>query len=181
MLGREAEQAGCRRRGDLAKHAAEYRRRRSVAPIDCDGMGFERARVGELAAQRDGVTLVDVDADSCGPPAVNCGATLLTVTVVDAELVLPSSLVTVRDDRKIAGRQRPADGSNTCGPPKSRTGPVEERSWSIGSCRPRLIATVLVWVPPGLSIVPLTEIVSPSLILDEERIRPGGRTAGPGR
>ena len=43
---------------------------------------------------------------------------------------------------------------------------------------PQLIETVLVSVPPGLTIVPLTVTVPPSTMLDDESTRPGGGECG---
>ena len=45
---------------------------------------------------------------------------------------------------------------------------------------PQSIETVLVWMPPGLTIVPLTVIVSFSLMLDDESTRPGEANSGAG-
>ena len=45
---------------------------------------------------------------------------------------------------------------------------------------PQLMVTVLAWVPPGLSIVPLTLIVPFSSIEDCERTRPGAANSGAG-
>ena len=43
---------------------------------------------------------------------------------------------------------------------------------------PQSIVTVLVWMPPGLTIVPLTVTVPFSLMLDDESTRPGAANSG---
>ena len=45
---------------------------------------------------------------------------------------------------------------------------------------PQSSETVLVSIPPGLTIVPLTLTVPPSSMLDDDNTRPGGAKTGAG-
>ena len=72
------------RRHDLAVKLEEDGRRRAVAPVDRHRVRAERVRIGELTVQGDRVALVGDRGDRLRSAAVNCGATLLTVTFADA-------------------------------------------------------------------------------------------------
>ena len=68
---------------------------------------------------------------------------------------------------------------NVCGATKVESPGGRTRLVS-GEPSPQSSATVLVWIPPGLTIVPLAVIVVPSLTLEDESTRPGAANVGAG-
>ena len=179
MRGRVGVKPGRGRLDDLAQALAQDGGSRAVAPVDRHGIRAGRVRVGELAVQRDRVSLVggflqqgQVGRGELRPDFVDRDARRRV-----AHLAI---LVGRRGDNRIILRLNPGrvlqvgmgcrEGVNTLGQDdrgRSRAvAPIERNR--VGPDR------------AGPSIVPLTLSVPPSAMLDDDNTSPGDAKTGAG-
>ena len=170
-----------RRRDDLAGEFGQNGWQRSIAPVDRDGVGVDRAGVGELTVHGNGVAFGGARLRKAQVGRGKCGATLLTVTPADA---WPTLLFAVVDTLAVMGNMSeatPGGCSDTCAASRKCRLPAGSTIVVRVEPSPQSMVTELVRDAPGLSIEPLTSTVPFSSIDDFESTSPGRRTPGPVR